>query len=316
MRHISVGVMIYSTPEYDPWIFTEEEVKNSPSRMSGVSEEIENSVLMKSARFILEIGTDMDIPSLTISVAITFYQRFYMLESILAHSPPLIASACLFLSCKVQETHKRLKDIIHSSVKMRTKGSVDYPDGLELYEDSPGYYEEKMQLLDKEREILKVLNFDLSVEHPYKAVWVLSRQFLGEVPDDKQVVQAAWNFLNDSYETYVHVRFDANEIASAAFFLSAKLHGYDLPNGREHNENGERIRGWHELYHCSVANVTTIANRLMDLYELKSERAKLLAIEQAAVRESESEAKPESEPEPVAERETERGRESEKDSDI
>jgi len=47
---------------------------------------------------------------------------------------------------------------------MRTKGSVDYPDGLELYEDSPGYYEEKMQLLDKEREILKVLNFDLSVD--------------------------------------------------------------------------------------------------------------------------------------------------------
>lgn len=264
------------TPEYDPWLFTEEEVRESPSRLDGVSEEIEKSVLAKSARFMLEVGQEMMIPSLTVSVAVTFFQRFYMLESILVHSPPLISSACLFLACKVQETHKRLKDIIYSCVKTRTKGSADYPDGLELYEDSSGYYEEKMQLLDKEREILKVLNFDLSVEHPFKALWSLSKTFLNHDDISKSITQAAWNFVNDSYETYVHVRFDPKEIASAGFFLAAKLHSFKLPNGRELNARGERIRGWHELFGTSLTHVEAIADSMMDIYVMKSESAKQL----------------------------------------
>ena len=63
-------------------------------------------------------------------------------------------------------------------MKFRTRGTEDYPDGLELFEDSPGYYDEKGQLLDKEREILRVLNFDLHVEHPFKALWQLSKHLL------------------------------------------------------------------------------------------------------------------------------------------
>ena len=84
------------TPEYDAWLFTAEEVSETPSRLDGIPEHIENQVIAKSARFMIDVGLDMCIPSLTVSVAITFFQRFYMLESVLAHPPPIVAGACLF----------------------------------------------------------------------------------------------------------------------------------------------------------------------------------------------------------------------------
>lgn len=261
------------TPEHDPWLFTDEEISETPSRLDGISEHVENLVVSKCARFILDIGHEMSIPSLTVAVAITFFQRFYMLESVLVHVPSVLSVACLFLACKVQETHKRLKDIIFTAVKIRTFGSPDYPEGLELYEDSPGFYDEKMGILDKEREVLRVLNFDLTLELPYKALWTLSRNFL---KDDgaKGVTQAAWNFVNDSYETYVHVRFDPKEIATAAFFLAAKLHQYELPDGTQRNSRNDRVLGWHELFNVNIDNVKKICHILMDIYEKKSEEAK------------------------------------------
>ncbi len=272
-RHDDVSYQCL-TPEYDPWLFTDEEVSETPSRLDGISEKVENAVVAKCARFILDIGHEMGIPSLTVAVAVTFFQRFYMMESVLMHTPSILAVACLFLACKVQETHKRLKDIIFTAVKFRTFGTIDYPEGLELYEDSPGFYDEKMSILDKERELLRVLNFDLNLELPYKALWSLSRSFLKHEDSAKGVTQAAWNFVNDSYETYVHVRFDPKEIATAAFFLAAKLHNYELPNGTERNSRNDRILGWHELFNVNIANIEKICNVLMDIYEQKTEEAK------------------------------------------
>lgn len=274
------------TPEDDPWLFTAHEVNESPSRLSGMPKRVEGLVLAKSARFISEVGRELLVPQLTSSVAVTFFQRFYMLESMLAHKPAPVAAACIFLACKVQETHKRLKDVIHTSVKVRTRGSADYPDGMELFEDSLGYVEEKMQILDKEREVLRVLNFDLTIDHPYKHLWTITKRFLGTDENQKDVTQAAWNFLNDSYSTYVHVRFDSKEIASAALVLSAKLNRYALPSGKGTNENGRRVRGWHECFNVDVQNIEEICNMLLDIYEFKNETAAMLLANGAGVFES------------------------------
>lgn len=257
------------TPEDNPWLFTSEEVSETPSRVQDVPPEVETRVVAKTAKFIQECGRELNVPQLTISVAIKFFQRFYMLESMLVHSPPLVAAACLFLSCKVQETLKRLRDVIYWTVKVRTRNTPDYPDGMEMHESSTGYFEEKNNILDKEREVLRVLNFDLNVDNPYRHLWSLTRSFFRTSETQRVITQAAWNFLNDSFRTYMHVQFDPKEIATAAMFLSAKLHNVDLPDGTQKDmATGNRLLAWHEMYHVDLHRVEQICNMFLDMYEM------------------------------------------------
>lgn len=264
-RHIAP----IETPSENCWLFTPEEVAETPSRLDGISAELEARVIAKSAHFIHDAGRELSVPQLTMSTACIFFQRFYMLESMCDHSPPDVAVACLFLACKTQETHKRLKDVIYWTHKVRTRGTKDFPDGNDLFEDSPGFFMEKNKVLDKEREVLRVLNFDLTVDPPYRHMWLLAKTFLSSKPETRQTLtQTAWNFLNDSFRTYVPVMYDSREIATAALFLSAKMHDYALPDGRTRNERGERMKAWHELFHCDLRRIEEIGNRMLDIYDV------------------------------------------------
>lgn len=263
------------TVEDNPWLFTSVEVEESPSRVMNVPSHVEAEVLAKTARFVYECGNELKVPQLTSSVAIKFFQRFFMLESMLVHSPPIVAAACLFLSCKVQETHKRLRDIIYWTVKVRTRRSKDFPDGMELRENSPGYYEEKSNILDKEREVLRVLNFDLTLDHPYRHVWTITKSFISSAQTQKALTQAAWNFLNDSFGTYLHVQYDPKEIATASIFLGARINGIELPDGTgKEPDTGNRIVAWYEWFDVDVNRIEDICNRLLDIYDLEGKRAK------------------------------------------
>jgi cyclin L len=263
--------------EEESWLFTAEEVEMTPSRVDGVSAQTEGRIIARTARFLQECCRELMIPQLTVSVALKFFQRFYMLESMAEHKPLQLAAACLFLSCKVQETRMSLKDIIYWTVKVRTRNTRDYPDGQDINEDSPGYYDEKTAILDKEREVLRVLNFDMTCDHPYKHLWTLNKYFLkpsppnSGLPDERAVTQSAWNFINDSFRLYVHVRYDPRVIATAALFLAAKLHNYPLPDGAgTHPETGERLLAWHEHFAVNVADIESICDDILNLYDGQS----------------------------------------------
>ncbi len=301
-RHSIYDRLPIQTPLDNPWLFSASELEESPSRISGISKEVELRIVSRTARFLLEVGRDISVPQLTVSVAIKLFQRFFMLESMVKHSPPQVAAACLFLSCKVQETHKRLKDVIYWTVKTRTRGSPDFPDGMDMFEDSQGYYEEKTAILDKEREVLRVLNFDLTVEHPYQHIWTLNKAFLGTSALQRYVLQAAWNFINDSFRTYVHVRYDPREIATAALFLSARLHHYTLQDGTERDEaTGQRIMAWHELFRCNISHIEEICHMLLDMYTFTDRNAKESLGSGAKVREALPKSHPKSLKENVGE---------------
>lgn len=260
------------TPEENPWLFTAEEVSETPSRLQNIPQDVENLVIAKTCKFINDCGAKdaLNLPQLTTSVAMKFFQRFYMLESMLIHKPPLVAAACLFLSCKVQETLKRLKDIIYWTVKVRTRNTIDYPDGLELNESSPNYNDEKNHILDKEREVLRVLNFDLNIDHPYKHYWELIRSFFGGNKMQLQrLFQTGWNFINDSFRNYMHVQYDAKEIATAALYLSTKLEKLELPDGtRRDKATGKRLLAWHELYNVDLPRIEQICHLMLNVYDM------------------------------------------------
>mmetsp|Transcript_7966 Transcript_7966/g.19883 ORF Transcript_7966/g.19883 Transcript_7966/m.19883 type:complete len:210 (-) Transcript_7966:832-1461(-) len=201
-----------------------------------------------------------------------FFLRFYMVESLRNHRPEQVATACLFLSCKVNETHKRLRDIIYWTVKTRTKHTKDFPDGEDVTDTSERYYEEKNTLLSKERDLLRTLNFDLQVEHPYKYLLDLAKKFLQPAfgvseETHKTVLQAAFNFLNDAMRTtYVHIMFDEIELATAVFYMGCTLHGVRTPDGTGRDAEGRVIPSPCEVYGAEPERLRKIAVLILKSY--------------------------------------------------
>jgi len=105
------------------WLFSAEEIENSPSRADGVDAQSEGRTVARMADFLRDASRLLRLPMLTTAVAVKYWQRFYMLESLKRHNPWEVAGACLFLACKVQETHMRLREVIYATVKVRTRGS-------------------------------------------------------------------------------------------------------------------------------------------------------------------------------------------------
>mmetsp|Transcript_39305 Transcript_39305/g.103656 ORF Transcript_39305/g.103656 Transcript_39305/m.103656 type:complete len:133 (+) Transcript_39305:649-1047(+) len=80
--------------------------------------------------------------------------------------PPQVATTCLFLASKVEETPKKLRDVIVETYKVQ-HSTVQPPEG------DQELWRLKEQVLICERELLRVLGFDLSIEHAYRCARVL-----------------------------------------------------------------------------------------------------------------------------------------------
>lgn len=264
-----VRPVVMRTPESDPWLFTTEEVEKSPSRYAGISREFENECYARATIYIRECSGEMQLPALTVVVAATFMRRFFMLESVVEHDMAHVSSACLFLACKVSETHKRLRDFIHHTVVVRTRDLRVNNEGLDVYEGSNKFETERNAMLKKEAEVMRILNFDLTVDHPFKHLPLLCEHYLNTLGKEeeseeerseriKMAKQTAWNFLVESIGTYVHIRFDAREVTTAAVFLGVRY--ADLPI--QCSKPG--APRYYDLYNCDVAHIEEICIALLN----------------------------------------------------
>jgi cyclin T len=115
------------------------------------------------------------------------------------HNTPIqtIATACLFLAGKVEETPKKLRDVLAATFKLRNNG-------IELRQDSHQYAELKERVLVAERVLLQAISFDLSIDHPFRHIVSFIKSLPKDsLPKDKQqnFAQVSWNFCNDRYVT-------------------------------------------------------------------------------------------------------------------
>ena len=63
-------------------------------------------------------------PQLSIATAIVFYHRFYARESYEAYERFQVATTCLFLASKVEETPKKLREVIIETYKVQHSTTV------------------------------------------------------------------------------------------------------------------------------------------------------------------------------------------------
>jgi hypothetical protein len=84
-----------------------------------------------------------------------------------------------------------------------------------------------------ERAILKAIGFDFNSQHPYR--YVVS--YVKSLGGSQELLQIAWNWVNDSLKTTLCLHYRPEQIASAAVLLSAKLmRSHHYKNAIEHPE--------------------------------------------------------------------------------
>ena len=165
-------------------------------------------------------GILLRLPQVAMATGQVLFQRFYYSESFLKQSMEVTSMACIALASKIEEAPRRLRDVINvfNHLKQQRTGQPLKPMLLDEM-----YIATKNQVITAERRLLKKLGFCVHVKHPHKFV-VSLLQVLG-LTSDHELVQTAWNYMNDCLRTDVFCRHTADTIAVSCIYLSTRVLG-------------------------------------------------------------------------------------------
>jgi len=229
--------------------------ESTPSRKDGISFVDELKLRRVFSLFIFSCGIRLEFPPITTCTAIVLMQRFFCRTSFQSCDRLVICMTCLFLASKIEETPKKLRDIINVAYYLRFDEKL--PIGSK-------YWGLRDQLIEHEHLISRTLAFELTFDHPHK--YLLN--YLKAIEDQRstherplqQLSQTAWNFLNDSYSTVLCLEYlhSIHKIAVACLYLAATSLQVELPSGTLH---------WWEAFDASLTDIQKICQCILDLYE-------------------------------------------------
>ncbi|KAJ2889882.1 RNA polymerase II C-terminal domain kinase beta subunit, partial [Coemansia aciculifera] len=173
----------------------------------------------RSCVFVKEVARSMGFPARTISTAQLLIHRTYIYRS----TPPVassdLATACLFVAAKMEETIKRLRDVLaHSYINSLTLNGGTPID----VQSVPAAVTDKMRptVLAGEQYIMDAIGFDFRTTHAHLLYVKLAK--LAGVPKANIAVDG-WTILSDSYFTTLPVQFPSLVTAAGALCLAWNL---------------------------------------------------------------------------------------------
>ncbi|XP_071702307.1 cyclin-T1-4-like [Rutidosis leptorrhynchoides] len=198
------------------WFFSKKEIEcSTPSRSDGIDYEQEEHLRKLYCSFLQELGVELKVPQVTIATALMFCHRFYMRQSHAKNDWQTVATVCMFLACKAEETPRWLNELIVVAYKLIYKWDPSASRRIrEIYD------RQKELILIGERLLLNTIAFDLNIEHPYKSL-VASLKRLDIT--HKELAKVAWNFVNDWLRTSMCLQHKPHYIAAGSLFLAAKV---------------------------------------------------------------------------------------------
>ncbi|XP_020091696.1 cyclin-T1-3-like [Ananas comosus] len=236
------------------WYFSRKEIEeNSPSRRDGIDPKKETYLRKSYCTFLQDLGMRLKVPQVTIATAIVFCHRFFLRQSHAKNDRRTIATVCMFLAGKVEETPRPLKDVILVSYEIIHKKD---PDAVQRIKQREVYEQQKELILLGERVVLATLGFDLNVHHPYKPLVEAIKKFKVA---QHALAQVAWNFVNDGLRTSLCLQFKSHHIAAGAIFLAAKFLKVKLPS------DGEKV--WWQEFDVTPRQLEEVSNQMLELYE-------------------------------------------------
>ncbi|KAF6162464.1 hypothetical protein GIB67_026302 [Kingdonia uniflora] len=240
--------------EVGRWYLSRKEIEeNSPSRRDGIDLKKESYLRKSYCTFLQDLGMRLKVPQVTIATAAMFCHRFFLRQSHSKNDRRIIATVCMFLAGKVEETPRPLKDVILVSYEIIHKKD---PAAVQRIKQKELYEQQKELILTGERVVLATLAFDLNVNHPYKPLVEAIKKF-GKTKT--ALAQVAWNFVNDGLRTSLCLQFEPHHIAAGAIFLAAKFLKAKLP------ADGEKV--WWQEFDVTPRQLEEVSNQMLELYE-------------------------------------------------
>ncbi|EMC92926.1 hypothetical protein BAUCODRAFT_58924, partial [Baudoinia panamericana UAMH 10762] len=242
------------------WLFTQAELANTPSIQDGMSVAEERDTRAKGVNFIVQVGIMLKLPQLTLSTAAIFFQRFLMrasLKKARGDIPKLhhyqIAATTLFLATKVEESCRKMKEMILAFCRVAQKNP-----NLVIDEQSKDFWRWRDCVLHNEDVVLETLCFDLTVESPHRQLFDMLK-FHG-IERNKRLRNAAWAFVTDSNNTQLCLLCSSRTIAVAGLYAACRYCDVALP------DDGKG-RPWWETQHVRLKDVRKAVEYLCSNYE-------------------------------------------------
>ncbi|CAM6035993.1 unnamed protein product, partial [Sphagnum compactum] len=215
--------------------FSRDEIeKNSPSRKDGIDVKKETYLRKSYCTFLQDLGMRLKVPQVTIATAIIFCHRFFLHQSHHRNDCYMVATICMFIAGKVEETPRSLRDVILMSYENHFKKGRA---AVHRIKQKDVYEAEKEKVLLGERLVLTTLGFDLDIQHLYKPLVAAIRKLC----------------------TSLCLQFKPHHIAVGAIFLGAKFLKVKLPS------DGNKV--WWQEFDITPQQLEEVSKQMLDLYE-------------------------------------------------
>ncbi|POY76720.1 hypothetical protein BMF94_0312 [Rhodotorula taiwanensis] len=229
---MSPALRLPASSTEEQWLYTREEIANSPSTRLGsmtVQEELYNRARAIKRLWILRTYQSVHQP--VVSTAATFIHRFYMRESFKEYDPVIASVAAFFLACKVEEEPRSIKHLVQYLFEL-SKNSNARADRIgPPQSDAPKFQELRGKVLAYEEAMLRALCYDLTIRNPHwyavsaaQQVWTAA-----ETETGTRVAQAAWAFLNDALALPLCLIYRPQLLAGASILLACAQLDLALP---------------------------------------------------------------------------------------
>jgi len=166
---------------------------------------VEYAMMMEKwyTRKIQEICNTLRFPEKIQATSITFFKRFYLHNCMLHIPPKYIMLTCIYLACKVEESHEDAYDL-GQKMKDPVDGSI---------------------ILNSEIQLLTSLKFHLNVYHPYKPAFGFIRDMLDKnlfgVDLAKRLENHINHLIHDSLNEDLMFLYPPSQIALAAISVAS-----------------------------------------------------------------------------------------------
>jgi protein BUR2 len=242
------------------WIFTDAELLNTPSIQDGMPAAEEKETRAKGVNFIVQVGIMLKLPQLTLSTAAIFFQRFLMrasLKKARGDIPKLhhyqIAATALFLATKVEESCRKIRELILAFCRVAQKNQ-----NLVIDEQSKDWWRWRDCILYNEDVVMETLCFDFTVESPHRQLFEMLKYY--GIEHQKKLRNAAWAFVTDAGNTQLCLLCSSRTIAVAGLYAACRYCDIALPDD-------SKGRPWWEMQHVRLKDIRKAVEYMTSNYE-------------------------------------------------
>lgn len=211
------------------WLFSDEEMKRSPSRLAGMSKDEEMANRVNAACLIQEIGDKLTINQLSTNTGIVYMQRFYMRCSFQKYTFNTLSAACLFLAAKVEDQPRKLENVARVLLNYNTKQRHHDPNHSVTH-SAQEVKDMAEEIAFDEEILLQVLGLQTTVDHPHSQIVTTCAMLKAS----KEISHSSYVFASTSLVvTTMCLQIPSAIIACVCINIARRWGGFEIPKSSE-----------------------------------------------------------------------------------